>query len=268
MTENRLITLTTDFGLKDHFVGAMKGVIVKICPDVNFVDISHKVQPHDVFEAMMIFKNSYKYFPDRTIHLVVVDPGVGSNRRPLLVYSENQYFIGPDNGVFSPLFQKEEDVLVIDITADHYFMKDVSYTFHGRDIFAPVAGYLAKGVDLKSFGDPVTDYIKLDFPKPKAPDKSTLEGEIIYADNFGNLISNVASSHFQTFLNNSAQKTFKITIGNNEINKISQYYDEFPPGNLCAIFGSTDHLEFSLLQESAEKKLGLKPKEKVIIQFS
>ncbi|MBU1627614.1 SAM-dependent chlorinase/fluorinase, partial [bacterium] len=268
MAEQRIITLTTDFGLRDYFVGAMKGVIYNIYSNVNIVDISHNIRAHDVFEAAITLKNSYKYFPERTIHIVVVDPGVGGLRRPLLVYTENQYFIGPDNGVFTPLVQKEEDVMVIDITADHYFLKDVSYTFHGRDIFAPIAAYLAKGVDLRSFGDPIEDFIKIDLPKPKAPDKNTLEGQIIYADNFGNLVSNISSNHFQTFLNNSTNKTFKIKIGTTEIGKVSKFYEELTPGSIGALFGSTDHLEFSLFKESAEKKLGIKPKERVLINFS
>jgi len=267
MSEERIVTLITDFGLRDYFVGAMKGVILNICPNVKFVDISHNVRAHDVFEAAMVLKNSYKYFPPRTIHIVVVDPGVGGKRRPLLIYSENQYFVGPDNGVFTPLFQKEEDVLVIDITADHYFLKDVSYTFHGRDIFAPVAASLAKGVDVRSFGDPITDYVKLDLPKPMAPDKKTLIGQIVYTDNFGNLVSNISSSHFQTFLNNSTQKRFKIKIGNAELDKVAKYYEELPEGSLGAIFGSTNHLEFSIYKESAEEKSGIKPKEKVMIRF-
>src|SRR5882724_5182894 len=141
---NPIITLTTDYGTNDHLVGVLKGVILKINPDVQIVDITHGVTPFDLLDGATAIANAYSYFPPRTIHVVVVDPGVGTERRPLLVSGQNQYFIAPDNGVLSGVFEKEETFLVRHLTAEHYFLHPVSKTFHGRDVFAAVAGWLSK----------------------------------------------------------------------------------------------------------------------------
>ena len=162
------ITLTTDFGLNDHFVGTLKGVILSIVPDANIVDICHSVQAFDILDGALALAQSYAYFPPRTVHLVVVDPGVGSARRPIIATSELHNFVAPDNGVLSLMYAREQRLSVRHITAEHYFLQPISNTFHGRDIFAPVAAYLAKGVDQEKFGDEVTDYVRFNAPRPKA----------------------------------------------------------------------------------------------------
>ncbi len=167
---NAIITLTTDYGLNDHLVGTLKGVILKINPEATIVDITHSVAPFDLLDGALSIGSAYAYFPARTIHVVVVDPGVGTERRPLLVTANNQYYVAPDNGVLSMIFEREEDTVVRHITAEHYYLQPVSKTFHGRDIFAPVAAWLSKGWQTASMGEEITDFKKFAMPKPKSAD--------------------------------------------------------------------------------------------------
>src|SRR5882762_8050824 len=157
-----IITLTTDYGTNDHLVGTLKGVILKINPEATIVDITHNVAPFDLLDGALAIGSAYSYFPARTIHVVVVDPGVGTDRRPLLVTAENQYFVAPDNGVLSLIYDREDNVVARHVTAEHYFLQPVSKTFHGRDVFAPIAAWLTKGWQTASMGDEITDYKKLD----------------------------------------------------------------------------------------------------------
>ena len=177
-----VVTLTTDFGLSDHYVGVMKGVILNVNPEADLVDICHDIRPYDVLEGAFAIAQSYRYFPQRTIHLVVVDPGVGSARRPLLVAADNHYFIAPDNGVLSLVFSRAEDLLVRHITASHYFLDPISHTFHGRDIFAPVAGWLSRHVEVEKFGDPVTDFVRFTPPQAKRINERLLKGVVLRVD--------------------------------------------------------------------------------------
>ena len=162
----RLITFTTDFGLDDHYVGAMKGVILSINPAARMVDICNSVQSFDVLDGALTIVQAYRYFPSETVHLVVVDPGVGTTRRPILVTTEKHMFIAPDNGVLSFVYEREERISVRHISAEHYFLQPVSGTFHGRDVFAAVAGWLSRGVEVATFGDEITDYARCATPKP------------------------------------------------------------------------------------------------------
>ena len=171
----RVITFTTDFGLNDHYVGTMKGVILNINPAAQIVDICNAVQSFDILDGALTIVQAYQYFPVDTVHLVVVDPGVGSTRRPLLVTTGKQMFIAPDNGVLSFVYDREERISVRHISASHYFLQPVSSTFHGRDVFAAVAGWLSKGVEVAKFGDEITDYIRFAAPRPKpVNDKPTV----------------------------------------------------------------------------------------------
>jgi S-adenosylmethionine hydrolase len=164
---SHIITLTTDFGLNDHFVGTMKGVILGINPDAEIVDICNSVQSFDILEGALTIAQSYRYFPVDTINMVIVDPGVGSARRPILVTTEKHRFIAPDNGVLSLVYDREERISVRHITSEHYFLQPTSKTFHGRDIFAPIAAWLSKGLDAAKFGDEITDYARFTMPRPK-----------------------------------------------------------------------------------------------------
>ncbi len=191
MPSRPTVTLTTDFGTNDHFVGAMKGVILEIVPDAQIVDISHAVQPFDVLDGALTISQAYSYFPSSTVHLVVVDPGVGTARRPIIAISDKYYFVAPDNGVLSLVYAQEERMHVRHISSDHYFLQPVSNTFHARDIFAPVAAYLAKQVDSHKFGDEIQDFTRFAAPKPKVVDANRMRAVILKVDRFGNLITNI-----------------------------------------------------------------------------
>src|ERR1700733_3897590 len=191
LTYHPVITITTDFGTNDHFVGAMKGVIVDIVPEAQIVDISHAVQPFDVLDGALTIAQAYSYFPNGTVHLVVVDPGVGTARRPILLSTGPHYFVAPDNGVLSLVYAREPRLQVRHIHAEHYYRQPVSNTFHARDIFAPVAAYLAKGVESAKFGEEISDYIRFNAPKPKLADAQTLRGVVLKVDRFGNMITNI-----------------------------------------------------------------------------
>src|SRR3990172_4708747 len=186
-----VITLTTDFGYKDPLAAIMKGVILGINPSVNIVDITHLVGKYQVREAALIIGMSYREFPARSIHVAVTDPGVGSPRRPLLVEAEGHYFIGPDNGVFSMVYLEAGTFRATHLTSTHYFGPKRSTTFHGRDIFAPVAAWLSKGIESSKFGEPITDFVKFDIPSPSFSSANALEGEVIYIDTYGNAITNI-----------------------------------------------------------------------------
>lgn len=188
---SHIITLTTDFGLNDHFVGAMKGVIHGINADAQIVDICNSVQSFDILEGALTIVQAYRYFPVDTINMVIVDPGVGSARRPILVTTEKHRFVAPDNGVLSLVYDREERISVRHITSDHYFLQPTSKTFHGRDVFAPIAAWLSKGVDPAKFGDEITDYARFTMPRPKKISETEFKAVVMKVDKFGNLITNI-----------------------------------------------------------------------------
>jgi S-adenosylmethionine hydrolase len=246
-----IITLLTDFGLHDHFVGTMKGVIMNIHPDVTIVDICHDVPPHDILQAAFLLKSAYTYFPSGTIHVVVVDPGVGTERKPIIISSEKGYFIAPDNGVLSYIYAEDNVSEVREITADHYFAKPRSGTFDGRDVFAPVAAWLSKGVGFALFGDLITEYKKFEIPVPVPIQQGALKCKIVYVDRFGNLISNLPHDRFKELLDSSEDHRFAFRVGKHTVSKISQSYTEGEKGELIAIFGSSGCVEFSVNQGNA-----------------
>lgn len=250
MAHRPIITLTTDFGLNDHFVGTLKGVILDIAPDATIVDICHSVQAFDILDGALALAQAYSYFPPRTVHLVVVDPGVGSARRPIIASSEKYNFVAPDNGVLSLMYAREQRMSVRHITAEHYFLQPISNTFHGRDIFAPVAGYLAKGVDQEKFGEEVTDYVRFNAPKPKPVDGNTLRGVVLRVDRFGNLITNFAPQDVPALLQ-AQVPPFKLVVGKREVNSFRTSYAEGAPGEIFAIIGSMGYVEIAANRGSA-----------------
>src|ERR1700747_1614430 len=183
-----IITLTTDYGTNDHLVGTLKGVILKINPEVTIVDITHNVAPFDLLDGALAIGSGYSFFPPRTIQFVVVNPGVGTDRRPLLVTAGNQYFIAPDNGVLSMVYEREPDLIVRHANAEHYYLQPVSKTFHGRDVFAPVAAWLSKNWQPASMGEDITDFKRFALPRPKSSE-GTLKGIVMRVDTFGNLVT-------------------------------------------------------------------------------
>ena len=251
-----IITLTTDFGLNDHFIGTMKGVILGIEPEAQIVDICHSVQAFDVLDGALTISQAYSYFPSGTVHMVIVDPGVGTARRPLVVTSERHHFVAPDNGVLSLVYQREERLSARHVTSEHYYLQPVSQTFHGRDVFSPVAAYLAKGVDPAKFGDEVTDFVKFSAPKPKAANENTLRGVVLKVDRFGNLITNI-SPQDAPMLFSGNPPAFKIVVGKREITEIKAAYALGAPGEVFGILGSMGYLEIAANRAAAAQLLGL-----------
>ena len=249
-----MITLTTDFGLTDHCVGVMKGVILNINSDVQIVDLSHQVSSYDIFEAAYTLGQSYRFFPPDTIHLVVVDPGVGTARRPILARTMRYKFVAPDNGALSLVYEREEDIQVRHITADHYFLNPVSNTFHGRDIFAPVVGWLSKGLEIEKFGEPITDFVRFSAPKPKQASAGLIKGVILKVDKFGNLITNFTTQDVpQLFSENPPP--FRIMINQQEVTRLNLSYSLGNPSEIFAIVGSSGFLEICTNRGSAAKVL-------------
>lgn len=250
-----IITLTTDFGLNDHFVGTVKGAILSIAPDAEIVDICHSVQAFDILDGALALAQAYSYFPTRTVHVVVVDPGVGSARRPILASSDKYNFVAPDNGVLSLMYAREERLNVRHITSEHYFLQPLSNTFHGRDIFAPVAGYLAKGVDQEKFGLEITDFVRFNAPRPKAVDAKTLRGIVLKVDRFGNLITNITAQDAPALFQ-APLPAFKLAIGQREVTSFKTNYADGAPNELFAILGSMGYLEIAANRSAAAQLAG------------
>ncbi|MGO8793989.1 MAG: S-adenosyl-l-methionine hydroxide adenosyltransferase family protein [Candidatus Sulfotelmatobacter sp.] len=255
MAQRPIITLTTDFGLNDHYVGVMKGVILDIVPDAQIVDICHSVQAFDVLDGALTISQAYSYFPNRTVHVVVVDPGVGTARRPIVASCDQYHFVAPDNGVLSLIYAREPRMHVRHITAEHYFMQPVSNTFHARDIFSPVAAYLAKEVDSLKFGEEVTDFVKFTAPKPKAADGNRLRGVVLKVDRFGNLVTNITPQDAPALFA-EGPKQFKIVVGSHEISEIHSAYSEGGPGEVFALMGSMGFLEIAANRGAAAQLTG------------
>jgi S-adenosylmethionine hydrolase len=247
-----IITLTTDFGTNDHLVGSMKGVILNINPAARIVDINHNVAPFDILEGALSTANAYRFFPARTIHVVIVDPGVGTQRRPLLVSGEKQYFVAPDNGVLSMIFERES-CTVRHITSEHYFLNPVSSTFHGRDIFAPTAAWLSKAFQTEAFGEEITDYVRFSMPKPK-PAAQSVKGVVLRVDVFGNLMTNLTANDIPAAAGASGE--IKLTVNGKEIRKFVQTFGLGAPGEPVALFGSAGFLEIAVNRGNAARTLG------------
>lgn len=254
MAYRPIITLTTDFGTNDHFVGAMKGVILEIVPEAAIVDISHAVQAHDVLDGALTISQAYSYFPTGTVHVVVVDPGVGTKRRPILASSDGYHFVAPDNGVLSMVYAREERIHVRHISSEHYFRQPVSNTFHGRDVFAPVGAYLAKQVDSHKFGEEIQDFVKFAAPKPKAAGENRIRAVVLKVDRFGNLITNVTPTDVPALF--SGKGKFTITVGSKEITEIHSTYAAGSPGEVFGILGSMGYLEISANRAAAAQLTG------------
>lgn len=254
----RIVTLTTDFGLNDPFVGAMKGVMLRINPHLQLVDITHQVEPYRVMEAALVLSAFYAYYPVGTIHLVVVDPDVGGPRRPILAWTRDHYFIAPDNGLLSVVYRDKELQGVREIVAAQYFLEEVSATFHGRDIFAPVAAWLASGVEPSVLGGEIQDYVRLDIPQPRWAGEKELCGEVLYVDRFGNLMSNIPESLIRRRLSSpEGREKVRICLGPLEIRGINRYYGEGRPGEPGAILNSWGYLEIYVSQGNACHALGM-----------
>ena len=252
-----IIALLTDFGTQDFFVGAMKGVILSINNEVNIVDITHDISPQDIQAASFTLRACYREFPEKTIFVSVVDPGVGSSRRAILVETDKYYFIAPDNGLLSFIFNGEENFKVFEITNENFFRHPVSKTFHGRDIFSPSAAHLSNGVEPKEFGNEIDDFIKFDETKPEKLSGNEIQGEIIYIDHFGNLITNLKREDLSD--------EFISEIGGKKVESLKTYFAEAEKSEVFMIFGGAEFLEIAACEDSAEKILKIEVGEKVKI---
>jgi S-adenosyl-L-methionine hydrolase (adenosine-forming) len=252
LTPSGIITLTTDFGQRDPYVAMMKGVILSINGDARIVDIAHQIAAGAIAEAASILKDAHRFFPTGTVHVAVVDPGVGGPRRPIALVAKNHLFVGPDNGLFWPLIEADGQCHVIRLTDKRYWMKQISATFHGRDIFAPVAAHLSQGVDPLSMGETIDDPMPLEVPLPRM-EGTALVGEIVRIDHFGNLITNIAREHLAPFLES---KDLTIRIGGLVLNTLSTTYSDVPKGQSLALMGSSNALEIAVNGGNAAHDLG------------
>jgi S-adenosyl-L-methionine hydrolase (adenosine-forming) len=255
LPQRPVVTLTTDFGLNDHFVGTVKGVILNIVPEAEIVDVCHAVQPFDVLDGALTIASAYSYFPPGSVHMVVVDPGVGTARRPIVATTEQHYFVAPDNGVLSLIYDREERLRVHHASAEHYFLSPISQTFHARDIFAPVAAYLARGIPAGKFGDQITDFVRFHMPKPKQINENTLRGVVLKVDHFGNLITNLTPQDAPALFQ-AEPPSFKILVGKTVITDVRTSYADGGPSEVFAILGSMGYLEIAANRGSAFQLVG------------
>lgn len=248
-----ILTLTTDFGLSDHYVGTMKGVILGICPQAQIVDISHEVAPFGISEGAYVVAQAYRYYPKKTVHVVVVDPGVGSARRAILVEAGGQMFVAPDNGVLGMIFARERHKVRV-LSNARYFLKPISETFHGRDIFSPAAAHLAAGVNPAQMGKRIDDYVRPEFASPVRTGERGWTGSILKIDHFGNIITNFYAADHPGLKSGR----FSLAIGSHRTNLLARSYAERASGELFVIAGSGGYLEVSVNQGSAASMIGCK----------
>ncbi|GAB4471043.1 MAG: hypothetical protein Kow00124_07780 [Anaerolineae bacterium] len=275
-----IITLLTDFGDHDGYVGVMKGVILSITPDARLVDITHQIAPQDIHEAAVVLSSAYPYFPPHTVHLVVVDPGVGSTRRPIAVETPRGRFVAPDNGVLSYVLLAEPSFSAVALEDPRYHRPNPSHTFHGRDIFSPVAAHLARGVGLAELGPRLDDLVRLPLPALTITPQR-IEGEVVRIDRFGNARTNIMRLEWDdpetltlrplaagqgplTFQANRAQITFSW----HRLEGIKQTYSAVGVGQPLALVGSSGELEIAVNQGSASSALAIKPGDPVTVQIN
>ncbi len=245
---NPIITLLTDFGTKDPYVGIMKGVILGICPHAHLVDLSHEVPPQAILTGSFLLQSAIDYFPKGTIHLAVVDPGVGSRRKTVAFKSQGQYFVGPDNGLIPAALKGWKIEQAVELTNKKYQLPNASSTFHGRDVFAPAAAYLAKGVPMVKLGKKTNNWVWGEIPKPFKTAKGWT-GQVMWMDRFGNLITNLEKKHLP--------HPFRLRVGKTVILSFINHYVEAKKGTVAGLIGSSGKLEISVNSGSAAQKLGV-----------
>lgn len=258
MDRHPIVTLLTDFGHQDPFVGIMKGVVLGLCPDARVVDLCHETAAYDVLAGSFLLQSAVRFFPPGTIHVAVVDPGVGGPRRPILACIDDQLFVAPDNGLLSYPMAGGTVRTVRAITAGEYLLQPVSATFHGRDVFAPVAGHLARGVPPERFGPEVADAVRLTLPRPSHDASGTLTGQVIWIDRFGNCITNIGRDDVEAFTAGS-KGHIRILLGGRPVGGLVQFFGEACPGGRAAIIGSTGHLELFAHRGNLARQWGVLP---------
>lgn len=253
-----LIALLTDFGTGDYFVAAMKGAIFSINKDAKIVDITHDIEPQNIASAGFILRACYRDFPAKTVFVAVVDPGVGSHRRAILIETEKYFFVAPDNGLLSFVFDEAEHFRVFQLTSERFFAGNISRTFHGRDVFAPVAAHLSKGaVESSAFGAEISDYIYNKTAEPERISETEIAAAIIHTDRFGNLITNLTKKDLP--------ESFTLTVGSATVNVLREFFAEADENELFLIEGSAGFLEIAAFCGSASELLNVKTGEKLIL---
>lgn len=254
------ITLTTDFGNEDPYVGIMKGVILNTYPYAKLIEITNNIRPQDISQASFVLEQSFKFFPKGTVHLCVVDPGVGSGRKPIILQTENYLFVGPDNGVFTSVLNQEEFIKAVKIENTDYMLKEISNTFHGRDIFAPAAAFLAKGVDINDFGSEIQkEELVLSTENEVIKKEKSRIGQVKYIDRFGNLITNICADDLPEKLKGKVKgKGFR---------DLHTSYTTGKANELLAIKGSSNTLELSVNSGNAQKITNASVGDKVEVKF-
>lgn len=254
------ITLLSDFGLKDEYVAVMKGVILTVCPDASIVDISHQISPQNVAQAGRMLRAAYSWFPTGTVHLAVVDPGVGSSRAAIAARYNDHLFVAPDNGLLVNVWGDAGPDTVVQLTNNRYFLSPVSRTFHGRDLFAPVAAHLAKGIRLDEMGTPLTS-AEISRPKDASPrcTATMIAGTIMEVDHFGNLRSDIEATMLDALTGRGAKYEVVVNIGKHRICGVNDTYADRPTGELMALVGSRGQLEISVNCGNAEQVTGVRP---------
>jgi S-adenosylmethionine hydrolase len=265
-----IITLLTDFGLNDEYVGTMKGVILSVNPFATIIDITHNIDPHDIIQAAFTIKSSYKFFPKGTVHVVIVDPGVGGSRAIIAIEMAGHIFIAPDNGILTLLVEEGNIVEIIRVDNKKFFLKSISQTFHGRDIFAPVSGHISSGTKINNIGTPINknELVKLSIPEPEISNKGELVGAIVSIDHFGNLITNIDSNCLRNFCRPDAGKKPEIRIGNSKITDLSKSYEDNGSNSPLVIIGSRGYLEIAINCGSAKDYFKAKKGDTITVNLS
>lgn len=256
MANSRIIASLTDFGARDPFVGIMKGVILGINPSAVLVDLGHDVEPGGVRAASFALRMAFPYFPESTIFLAVVDPGVGTERTAIAVEVEGKIIVCPNNGLPSWVLQDRKPGLVVELTEPRFHLPDVSRIFHGRDVFAPVAAHLSKGAALSDLGPAVNNLDTFDLPEVFVRTES-LQGEVVYIDRFGNLITNIDRESLEKWLSGVSGGRISVQLGSRDINGISQAYGDVPREHTMALISSSGFLEIGMNQGNAAAHLGI-----------
>lgn len=251
---HKIVTLLTDFGTGDYFVAAMKGTLLSVAPGAVIVDVTHDIPPHDIHAGAWTLTNSYHSFPPGTVHVGVVDPGVGSARRAIAVRAGEHRFVGPDNGLFTRIYERETQIEVVELTNAKFFRQNVSRTFHGRDVFAPVAGALLNGVELAELGERISDYVRLTLPSVERADDRTFTAHVIHVDRFGNLITNLTRVELP---HEKGDEHLALEIGGRRIAGVRETFADGADGALFAVWGSAGNLEIVAARASAAHLLGV-----------
>jgi S-adenosylmethionine hydrolase len=257
MKNRPVVTLLTDFGQRDPFVGIMKGVILRLSPEATIVDLCHEVPPYQILSGSFLLESAVRYFPGGSIHVAVVDPGVGGARRPILAHIGDQFFVAPDNGLLSYPMTKGIVKEIRVITAREYLLEPIGATFHGRDVFAPVAGHLARGVPLDRFGLPIADPVRLQIPRAYHDTSGALVGEVVWIDRFGNCVTSITQDDLLSFETTTAQAV-RVHLLGKPLGRVMTFFAEAEPGGRGAVIGSTGHLELFVDQGNLAQEWGVR----------